>query len=92
MDRNTPSVLLLAQLNRIATIHDLRLEELTQIWNDLPIGDHNDLTYLEAANQCIIRLSELVDQAFPDLIKTERVSIKLKIMGQLLNLKAENLF
>lgn len=65
--------------------------ELSRIFFSLPIGDNEEITYLEAANQCIIDISNLVDTTYPDLNQIQKVATKLRLMGKLLSLKAQQL-
>lgn len=67
------------------------LPELAKIWATLPIDESGGMTYLEAASQCIIEVSALVDQTFPDVPYSLRVAKKFRLMSQLLSLKADQL-
>lgn len=64
---------------------------LAKIWASLPVGDDEGITYLETASQCILEVSNLVDQSYPNLSQHQRVAKKFKLMSQLLALKAEQL-
>lgn len=79
------------RLNHISLNSGFPVQNLFNIWLKLPTGDHLETTYLDAANQCILELSELVDSTYPGLIREQRVSLKLRLMGELLKLKAEHI-
>lgn len=67
------------------------LKELTRIWVMLPIEDNEGITYLEIASQCILEVSSLVDQSFPDFAKNEKIAKKYYLMAKLLTLKADQI-
>jgi hypothetical protein len=67
------------------------LKDVTRIWGNIPVDDEEGMTYLEAANQCILEISNLVNQRYPNLSKTERLAKKYRLMAKLLELKADQL-
>lgn len=78
-------------LSKIAKEEGFDLSELAQIWATLPIDESGGVTYLEAASQCIIEVSSLVDKTFPAVSYSERIAKKFRLMSQLLSLKADQL-
>lgn len=79
------------ELHRIAKEENLDLMELTKIWVALPIDESGGMTYLEAASQCIIDVSNLVDTVYPNMVNNERTAKKFRLMSKLLALKANQL-
>lgn len=67
------------------------LADLTKIWAALPMEDSEGITYLEVASQCILEVSSLVDNTFPNLNKNQKVAKKYYLMAKLLTLKADQL-
>ncbi len=65
--------------------------EITKIWVDLPTGDLDGTSDLEAATKCILEVSNLVDKRYADLPINLKVAKKLKLMASLLDLKADQL-
>lgn len=78
-------------LSQMAKEGGFDFSELTNIWARLPIKDDEGMTYLEAASQCILEVSNLVDKTYPELSQHQRVAKKFKLMSQLLALKAGQL-
>lgn len=79
------------RLNHLSLTSGFPFDNLFIIWSKIPTGDQLETTYLEAANQCILELSDLVDLTYPGLIREQKISLKLRIMGDLLKLKAEHI-
>lgn len=68
------------------------LSYLTRIWAHLPSGDvEQEEMYLERLNECVLDVSNLVDQRFRDLSQPARTAKKNRLMGHLLSMKAEQL-
>lgn len=67
------------------------LEDVTRIWAELPLQDSEGLSYLEAASQCILEVSNLVDKTFPKLDNNQSIAKKYLLMAKLLTLKADQL-
>lgn len=78
-------------LSQIAFEENCNVDELVKIWTILPIGDSEELTYLEEANECILEASNMVDRIGIDLPQNQKTAKKLRLMGKLLILKAEQL-
>ncbi|MFH0937314.1 MAG: hypothetical protein V1808_03390 [Candidatus Daviesbacteria bacterium] len=83
--------LLIEELKRLAK--DLPCDEkpLIEIYNLLPIGDMGEMSYLETAGQCILEVSSLVNDTFPNLAQGEKTAQKMRLLGKLLLLKANYL-
>ncbi|MBI2021496.1 hypothetical protein HYS93_01285 [Candidatus Daviesbacteria bacterium] len=63
--------------------------EIAKIWSIIPIGDSEDITYLEATSRCVLEVSELVDKKFPELTRLQRTAKKFRLMAKLLDSKAD---
>lgn len=78
-------------LQQIASEEGVDLVDLSQVFSLLPTGDNEDITYLEAASQCILETSNLVDNTYHDMDQIQKAVIKLRLMSRLLSLKAQQL-
>lgn len=78
-------------LSQIAKDEGLDLHELAEVWAALPIEENEGMTYLEAASQCILDVSALVDRIYPARPSSKRTALKFRVMSKLLALKAEQL-
>lgn len=79
------------ELAQMAQVGGFNLKEVMEIWQTVPVDDRAEMTYLELAGKCILEVSSLVDKTYPSLSVLERRAKKLKLMSQLLALKAEEL-
>lgn len=82
---------ILAELTKIAEEERCDLGRLVKILLALPFKEEEGMNYLEAASQCILDISCLVDETFPALPSLGRVAIKYRLMGKLAVLKAEQI-
>ncbi len=77
------------RLADIAQQEGYDLKELTKIWATLPIADTEEMTYLEAAGQSALEVSNIVDSKYAQLPRNHRLSKKYKLMSELLAAKAD---
>lgn len=84
---------------------DQKLPEITQISDELgcseaeindvllslPTGDVEEVTFLDGAGQWILEVSSLINDKFPNLTPDDRTAKKFKLMGKMLELKAEEM-
>lgn len=80
-----------SKLCQISLGNGVDLIKVAEIWALLPIEDAEGITYLEAASQCILEVSSLIDSQFPNLSKDQRTAKKFYLMAELLKLKANQL-
>jgi hypothetical protein len=80
---------LASKIEKIAQEEGFKAADLTKILVALPIGDSENMTYLEDAGKCILDTSNLVDEAYLGLPQNQKTAKKFKLMGKLLLLKAE---
>lgn len=80
-----------AQLSLISKQESIDIEQLVKLLSALPLEDNEGITYLEAAGQCILDTSNLVDSLFPHLNYSQRLAKKYRLMGKLLNIKADQI-
>lgn len=67
------------------------LQAVAELWASIPEGDTEGLTYLEAAAQCVLTASDIVNKTCPDLPANQKTAKKYSLMADLLQLKAEQL-
>lgn len=79
------------KLTEIAEQNGVNLNKIQEVWNNLPAEDSEDFTYLEAANRCIIEVSELIDDVFYNVTQKQRAVKKYRLFAQLLELKSQDL-
>jgi len=79
------------QLPQLAREFKIEEKQLTEIWQLLPVGDFEEITYLEAAGRWIMEVSDIVNNIYPEFNDQQKTAIKLKLMGKLLELKSNEL-
>jgi hypothetical protein len=78
-------------LSELAQKYGCSASDLAKIWAMLPVADEGGMTYLEAASQCILEVSSLIDQTAGELSYEQRTAKKYYLMADLLKLKADQL-
>ena len=78
-------------IEQIAQDESLDIQQLASLLKKLPVDDTEEITYLEIAGECVMEVSSLIDDKYPELPRNQRMVKKYKLISKLLALKAEQL-
>lgn len=79
------------KLLEVANEESLSEQEVMELWNQVPVGDMGEMSYLEASAQCILEVSSLIDNKNPNLSQNQSIAKKYRLMSKLLKVKSEQL-